>query len=488
MKFNTLFLNLLFNFALAYSESINAESFAVGTPATCNIKKLTQNHKLYYASIPTELIRDNCDNYVVAMNADPDSQGKYRFVKTYIRDGCEDCGPYDLKLSVKAIMDIGNSRKAKVFWAIFSKDGDLFGGPFKPELTESESKKLLSLSGEKNMGGVMKKFTQKAINMVKNKKVHESEFPWTKNGKDEEEVVNVVKTTVIKKTVVKTDIRKLVVVKTKSEGETPSHLFKGKPTHLPEFKLENEKKKVEKPKEEKQKGEEKEEEEATSGSGVFKGTVAVSVAAGAALLLLRRKSPKKTYIFGESLDNLGSGNDSINSTTGTKELYAKTKNGQRLKINIPVNNNFDDVAHIQIFSPKRRESYPNMDVYNVHTQRAYVSDNNSYDSVSLPQPQQEQPQPHAQLPIPTNDFMTAFNPIEQPDLAAMPKENIGSYDCTKVTSRMADDPYYDHYNYLEEEEEEIYNSVPKEMNRVYANNANNSPTDILLDYLDGDDL
>jgi len=194
------------------------------------------------------------------------------------------------------------------------------------------------------------------------------------------------------------------------------------------------------------------------------GAFAVSVAAGAALLFVRKRSAKKNYIFGEPLDKY--------DDKTAKELYARTKNGQKFKIQIPLND-FNDIAHIQIFSPRCKES--NTDVYNVHTERAMMSDDN--DSINtLPQPQ-EQPKPHAQLPIPANDFMMRFSLIEQPDLAALQKENIGAYDCTKITTRYNDDPYISQYQC--DDNQEIYNSVPK------VKNVNEVPTDdILLEYVE----
>ncbi|OUM56192.1 hypothetical protein PIROE2DRAFT_67921 [Piromyces sp. E2] len=114
------------------------------------------------------------------------------------------------------------------------------------------------------------------------------------------------------------------------------------------------------------------------------------------------------------------------------------------------------------------------------------SDNSSLEScsTSLPVPQ-EQPKPHCQLPVPTNDFMMAFSPIEQPDLAALPKVNIAAYDINSTTTRVSDDPYL--VQYKGDDNQEIYNSVPQSMNKVYANNSNETSTDILLEYVDEDD-
>jgi hypothetical protein len=402
----------------------------------------------------------NCNNYLVAMNADPDSKGKYRMVKALIRDECKKCGPYDIKLSVKALSDINDSRKANIFWAILSKDGKLYGGPFKPDLSKDETKKLLKASGEKNIAGVMKKFTEKAKHMVKNDKVHEKELPWKNSEKkitSVKESKKNLKSTVIFKTTVVTE-RKVSVIKTIIPKKVaPTGTSIPVPVDAPI-------------KEEKN--------TSSSGSGVITGTVAVSVAAGATLLLVRRKSAKKNYIFGEPIDKYDG--------KTARELYAKTKDGKKLKIQIPVND-FNEIAHIQIFSPNGKDLLPNIDVYNVHTERSMVSDAISYDNVSVPQPQ-EQPKPHDQLPIPSNyDFMMAFSPVEHPDLAAIPKENIGAYDCTKVTTRISDDPYLNQY--CGRDDQEIYNSVPKVMKQT--NNNNNTTyqsSDILLEYVEGEDL
>jgi len=468
MKLNNLILCLLLNIIFVYSKNsskFNAKTFTVGSSPLCKINNLKKNDKLYYASIPSELMKKkiNCNNYVVAMNTDPASKGSYRMVKALIRDECKKCGPYDIKLSTNTLSEINGSKSANIFWAIISKDGKLFGGPFKPNLSKDETNKLLKASGEKNIAGVMKKFTEKAKNMVKNDKIHEKELPWknsekkitiTKANKKHLKSTVVLKTTIIaeRKKVVKT-INPKIVKPTGTSIPTPVGL------PIKEDKTSS-----------------------SSGSGVITGTVAVSVAAGATLLLVRRKSAKKNYIFGEPIDKYDG--------KTARELYAKTKNGQKLRIQIPVND-FNDIAHIQIFSPNGKDLLPNIDVYNVHTERALVSDAISYDSVSLPQPQ-EQPQPHSQLPVPSNyDFMMAFSPIEQPDLAAIPKENIGAYDCTKITTRITDDPYLNQY--IADDNQEIYNSVPKVMeqnNNNNNNNNNNTKTyeDILLEYVEGEDF
>jgi len=468
MKLNTLILSLLLNIVLVYSKSkskseINAKSFAISSSPLCDTDKTDKSQRLYYASIPSELMKDkvNCNNYLVAMNADSNSKGKYRLVKTFVRDECKDCGPYGIKLSIKALSDISGSRKANVFWAVLSKEGELLGGPFKPTLSKTETKNLLKVSGEKNIVGVLKQFAEKAKEMIKNENLHEKELPWEKKNTTVKSNVKHVKSTVIKKTVVVTDHKKVIVYKTKSSTKTAAPT--GTPIPIP----------VEAPIQE----DENENEESSSGSGVLTGTVAVSVAAGATLLLIRRRSNKKNYIFGEPIDKYDG--------KTAKELYAKTKDGQKLKIQIPYND-FNDIAHIQIFSPNGKDALPNIDVYNVHTERAMVSDTISYDSISLPLPQ-EQPQPHSQLPVPSNnDFMMAFSPVLQPDLVALPKENIGSYDCTKITTRISDDPYLNEYK--GNDDQEIYNSVPKEMNQTNTEKVYESSTDILLEYVDGEDF
>ncbi|ORY21622.1 hypothetical protein LY90DRAFT_676197 [Neocallimastix californiae] len=459
MKFNVLILSLLLNLALVYSKSTeknNANVFTISSSPLCETKKLDKNQKLYYASVPSKLAEKSCNKYVVAMNADPASKGKYRLVKAAIRDECKQCSSEEVMFSIKALKDISGSRKANIFWAILSEDGELFKGPFKPELSDSERKELQKISGEKSIDDIMERFTEMATDMILSKKVHEKEFPWgdakekkttpTKSSKKN------IKSTVIVKKVTVTDIKKVLVVKTRSQVNKVSPTHASIPTEA--------------------KTEENTKETTNNGSSAIAGTVAVSVAAGATLLLIRRKSAKKNYIFGEPIDEYDS--------STAKKLYAKTKDGQHLKINIPIND-FSDIAHIQIFSPNRKESIPNLDVYNVHNERAIASNNNSNDSISVPQPQ-EQPKPHLQLPAPSNDFMLAFSPIEHPDIAALPKENIGNYDCTKITSRITDDPYLTQYN--GDDNQEIYSSVPKEMNKVYANNSRETSTDILLEYVE----
>lgn len=462
MKFNTLFLSLLINFVAVYAKAdYNAKSFAIGSTHYCKNNKLSKTDKFYYAAINKELFSEkiNCDNHVVALVADEKASGKYKIVRAVIRDKCDDCKVNDLRLSTKAMKEL-NGKKSNVIWGIIDKDGEMINGPFQPELSEKETKKVVEALGEKKINDVFKKFIENAKYMAKKNKVHLKKIANVKV-----EVVTktaVVKTAVKKTTVVKNVVTAKKVITKTAEAET-SAAPTSEPTTTPVT------------------ASAEATEEESGSSNIMTGAVAVSLAAGATLLLVHRRSARKNYIFGEPIDKYD-GNTA-------KELYAKTKNGQKIRLQIPMNNNFDDIAHIQIFSPNGKESFnePNIDVYNVHTERAIMSsDSSSLESCSsaLPLPQ-EQPQPHSQLPLPTNDFMMAFSPIEQPDLAAIPKENIGAYDCTKNTSRFNDDPYLTQYR--GDDSQEIYNSVPQSMNKTYANNSSEIPTDILLEYVEEDD-
>lgn len=462
MKFNTLFLTLLVSCLAVYAKKsdVNAKSFTIGSSIHCKSDKLEKSDKIYYAAISKELLNDdaNCNNYVVAMVADEKSKGKYTIVKALIRDECKDCKVNDLRLSTRAMKDL-NSKKSNVFWGIVDKEGEMINGPFQPELSEKETENVVKSLGEKKINDVFQKFIDNSKYMVKKNKIHLKKIANVKY-----EIVKKVatkETKVVKTTVIKNVITTKKVITHTKEAEkiaTPTSI----PTSTPIAA-----------------SAEATQEDNSNGSGIMTGAVAVSLAAGATLLLVHRKSSRKNYIFGEPIDKYD-GNTA-------KELYAKTKNGQKIKLQIPLNN-FDDIAHIQIFSPNGKEASnePNIDVYNVHTERALMSsDSSSLESCSsnLPLPQ-EQPQPHSQLPLPT-DFMMAFSPIEQPELAAIPKENIGSYDCTKITTRINDDPYLTQYK--GDDSQEIYNSVPQSMNKVYANNSSELSSDILLEYVDEED-
>jgi len=464
MKFNTLFLTLLINLVAVYakkSTDVNAKSFAIGSTSYCKNDKLEKSDKLYYAAISKKLFSDkiNCDNHVVALVADENAKGKYKIVRAIIRDECKDCKVNDLRLSTKAMKDL-NGKKSNVFWGIIGKDGEMINGPFQPELSEKETEKIVESLGEKKINDVFQKFIENSKYMAKKNKNHLKKL------------ANVKVEVVTKKAVVKTTVVKNVITTKKVIAHTVEAEATAAPTSVP----------TSTPIAATTETTETTEEENTSSSSLMTGAVAVSLAAGATLLLYRRKSARKNYIFGEPLDKYD-GNTA-------KELYAKTKDGQKIKLQIPkMNSNFDEIAHIQIFSPNAKETFnePNIDVYNVHTERALMSsDSSSLESCSsaLPLPQ-AQPQPHSQLPVPLNDFMMAFSPIEQPDLAAIPKENIGAYDCTKNTSRFNDDPFLTEYR--GDDSQEIYNSVPQSMNKVYANNSVQSSTDILLEYVEEDD-
>ncbi|ORX45358.1 hypothetical protein BCR36DRAFT_333118 [Piromyces finnis] len=467
MKFNTPLLTLLINFAAVYAKksTFNAKSFEIVSSTYCKHENLERNDKLYYAAISKELFNNekvNCDNYVVAMVADEKSKGKYKLVKALIRDECENCKVNDLKLSVKAMKDIDLS-KTNVFWGIVDKKGEMINGPFQPELSKEETEKVIKFLGEKEINDVYKKFIDNAKYMAKVNKHHlkklaNIKYETVKKIATKEPKV---KTTVIKSVFttkkVITHVKEAVATAAPTSNPTTTPIASTTPV-----------------------ASEIVEEETSSGSNVMTGAVAVSIAAGATLLLVHRKTSKKNYIFGEPIDKY--------DRNTAKELYAKTKNGQKIKLQIPVNN-FDDIAHIQIYSPNGKETFSeqNVDVYNVHTERAIMSsDTSSLESCSssLPVPQ-KQPKPHCQLPVPTNDFMMAFSPIEQPDLAVIPKENIGSFNFTKNTSRFNDDPYLTEYK--GDDSQEIYNSVPHSRNRVYANNSSESSTDILLEYVDEED-
>jgi len=355
------------------------------------------------------------------MVADSQSKGKYKLVKALIRDECKECKANEIKLSNKAIKDINASKKANVIWAILSKEGKMKKGPIQPKLSEDEIIKMLKVFRVKKFDDLLERFTENAKYIAKRDKVRMKTLKGVKievikkiaNKKNKKVPVSKKITTakkaaggkkgkVIKTKVVKSVLTtKRVVVVTKARAATKVTPAKAKPTLSTINSTKNGKE--------------------TSTGTLMTGAFAVSVAAGAALLFVRKRSAKKNYIFGEPLDKY--------DDKTAKELYARTKNGQKFKIQIPLND-FNDIAHIQIFSPRCKES--NTDVYNVHTERAMMSDDN--DSINtLPQPQ-EQPKPHAQLPIPANDFMMRFSLIEQPDLAALQKENIGAYDCTKITT------------------------------------------------------
>lgn len=466
MKFNTLFLTLLINLVAVYakkSNDVNAKSFAIGSTPYCKNDNLKKSDKFYYAAISKELFSDkiNCDSHVVALVADEKAKGKYKIVRAIIRDECKDCKVTDLRLSVKAMKDL-NGKESNVIWGIIDKDGEMINGPFQPELSSKKTEKVVESLGEKKINDVFQKFIDNSKYMAKKNKVHLKKLANVKF-----EVVT--KKAVLKSTVIKNVITTKKVITHTIEAKataTPASTPSSIPTSTPAI----------------EENTSEDTSSSSSGSGIMTGAVAVSVAAGATLLLVHRKSSKKNYIFGEPIDKYD-GNTA-------KELYAKTKDGQKIKLQIPkMNSNFDDIAHIQIFSPNAKETFnePNIDVYNVHTERAIMSsDSSSLESCSsaVPLPQ-EQPQPHCQLPVPMNDFMMAFGPIEQPDLAAITKENIGSYDCTKNTHRLNDDPYLTQYR--GEDNQEIYNSVPQSMNKVYANNSVETSTDILLEYVEEDD-
>jgi len=221
-------------------------------------------------------------------------------------------------------------------------------------------------------------------------------------------------------------------------------------------------------------------EDSNKKPAVVTGALAVSLAAGAAFAFVRRRSTRKNYrnyIFGVPLDKIDG-----STTTTQKVLYANTKSGEKIKLEIPYED-FDDVAHIQIFSPNLDQD---LDVYNVHTQRALMSNGHSLDDDVCTHPQpQHLPRPHSLLPVPKNDFMMAFSPIEPPESVALPKVNIGPFNCTNETGRVNDDPYLSQYR--GNDNQEIYSSVPQHMNRNYAKNSNEPSTDILLEYVDGDD-
>jgi len=222
-------------------------------------------------------------------------------------------------------------------------------------------------------------------------------------------------------------------------------------------------------------------EDSNKKPAVVTGALALSLAAGAAFTFVRRRSTRKNYrnyIFGVPLDKF----DETSTAPAQKVLYANTKSGEKIKLEIPYED-FDDVAHIQIFSPNLDQD---LDVYNVHTQRALMSSDHSLDDDVCTHPQpQHLPRPHSFLPVPKNDFMMAFSPIEPPESVALPKVNIGPFNCTTETGRVNDDPYLSQYK--GSDNQEIYNSVPKHMNRNYSRNTNEPSTDILLEYVDGDD-
>jgi len=379
-----------------------------------------------------------------------------------------------------------DSKKSKVFWGIVDHEGDMINGPFQPDLSESETKDVVKSLDEKELNDVFRKFIDNARYMSKKNKIH-----LKKMAKIKYEVVTKVETDtkVVKTTVIKNVYTSKKVITHTRKIEAPTSTVDAEQTTAaeePTTAAEEEQTTV---------GEEQitialdvdsdttqEEttpEETSNNSSIMSGAIAVSLAAGATLLLVRRKTSRKNYIFGEPLDKYDG--------KTAKELYAKTKNGQKIRLQIPMNN-FDEIAHIQIYSPNGKDSHEqNLDVFNVHTERAIMSsDSSSLESCSsaLPVPH-EQPQPHCQLPAPTNDFMAAFSSIEQPELAAILKENIGAYDCTKVTTRASDDPFLSRYE--SDDNQEIYNSVPQSMNKIYANNSSEPSTDILLEYVDEED-
>jgi len=481
MKFNTLLLSLLINFVAVNAKRkphFNAKSFAVGSSPYCKHDKLEKSDKIYYAAISKELFNEkiNCNNYVVAMVADENAKGDYKIVKALIRDECKDCKVNDLRLSHKAMEEL-NPKKSKVFWGIIDEKGDMINGPFQPELSDSESKKVVKSMHEKEMNGVFQKFINNAKYMSKMNKIH-----LKKMAKIKFEVVTKIatETKVIRTTVYKKVYTTKKVITHTRKIEAPTTTVVDEPTTV----VDEPTTVVDEPTTVAAEqptiivATDSETTQTSNSSGIMSGAVAVSLAAGATLLLVRRKSARKNYIFGEPLDKYDG--------KTAKKLYAKTKNGQKIKLQIPMNN-FDDIAHIQIYSPNGKDSEQNMDVFNVHTERAIMSsDSSSLESCSsaLPIPH-EQPQPHCQLPAPVNDFMAAFSPIEQPDLAAIPKVNIGAYDCTKVTTRASDDPFLSHCEI--DDSQEIYNSVPQSMNKVYANNSSETSTDILLEYVDDEE-
>jgi len=353
----------------------------------------------------------------------------------------------------------------------------MINGPFQPELSDSESKKVVKSMHEKEMNGVFQKFINNAKYMSKMNKIH-----LKKMAKIKFEVVTKIatETKVIRTTVYKKVYTTKKVITHTRKIEAPTTTVVDEPTTV----VDEPTTVVDEPTTVAAEqptiivATDSETTQTSNSSGIMSGAVAVSLAAGATLLLVRRKSARKNYIFGEPLDKYDG--------KTAKKLYAKTKNGQKIKLQIPMNN-FDDIAHIQIYSPNGKDSEQNMDVFNVHTERAIMSsDSSSLESCSsaLPIPH-EQPQPHCQLPAPVNDFMAAFSPIEQPDLAAIPKVNIGAYDCTKVTTRASDDPFLSHCEI--DDSQEIYNSVPQSMNKVYANNSSETSTDILLEYVDDEE-
>jgi len=470
MKFNTLFISLLLNFSLVFAQNteFNAKAFSLGKSHFCKDVKVKRDDKLYYAALAPELMEgetSNCNKYVVAMIADPHSKGKYKYVKAIIKDVCLECKVDEIRLSSKSIIDISGRRKGTVFWGILSDKGEFINGPFSPAISDKDSKNLLKISGEKKLSDIIGKFIIKAKELAKSKKNHLKEFPWeTKitpvKGK------KVIKSTIVKKVTV-TSVKKVKVVKTVSRSTVINPRPSTSPNDIPTEKPNTNTIDIE-----------ENDDSAKASTGIVTGAVAISIAAGA-LLLVHRRSSRKNYIFGEPLDQYDRSLD--------KELVAKTKDGKQIKLKIPYHD-FNDIAHIQIFSPaKENATEPNIDIFNVYQERAMMSENTSFDS--LPQPQ-EQPKPHIQLPIPSNsDFMTMFSPVESivhPDIAACPKENIGAYDPTGVTTRINDDPYLSQYK--ADDSKEIYNSVPKVMNQTYANNCNESSTDdILLDYVEGED-
>lgn len=449
MRFNTLCLSLLVSLAAVYAKKNNS-SFELGTSPYCKAENLTKHNEIYYASIAKELMVDDtlCDKYVVAMVADSNSDGKYKIVKARIRDECEDCGITEIKLSKKAYEDLNGSKKSNVFWAILDKDGKMINGPFQPELSEKETQEIVNAYDGVNFDDLLKKFINNAKYMAKTKKANLKKLSDIK--------VEVIKKVFITKTDSKKDDKP--ADEPADEPVEPAepvveHIDTEKPIHIgniePEVEL------TEEP------------EESSSGSGIMTGAVAVSLAAGA-LLFVRKRSAKKNYIFGEPLDKLDGKPEKV--------LYANTKSGQKIKLEIPCDD-FNEIGHIQIFSPVRGRGQD--DVYNVHTQRAMMSKKHgSSDELSI----NPQPIPHSPLPLPNNDFMMAFSPIEQPQFAAPKLTNINS---TQETNRNDSNPYYYHFDGFDDEQD-IYNSVPQSMNKSYSENAVEPSTDIILDYVNDD--
>jgi len=449
MRFNALCLSLLINLAAVYAKKkYNSSSFEIGTSPYCKPEHLTKHNEVYYASIAKELMTDEaiCNKYVVAMVADSKSNGKYKIVKARVRDECKDCGITEIKLSSKAYKDLNGSKKEKanVIWAILDKNGKIENGPFQPELSEKETQEIVNAYDGVNLDDLLDKFNNNAKYMAKGKKANLKKL-------------SNIKVEVIKKVVIPKKTEEPEPVEHKEHVE-PEHV---EPEHVEPEHVEQAEHVDEEPV--------KEEEESSKGPGIMTGAVAVSLAAGA-LLFVRKRSAKKNYIFGEPLDKFDGKTEKV--------LYANTKSGQKIKLEIPYDD-FSEIGHIQIFSPVRDRSQDN-DVYNVHTQRALMSKKqNLGDELRInPQP----PRPHSPLPLPNNDFMLAFSPVEAPELAAPKINNINS---TQDTNRTDNNPYYYHFDGFDDDQE-IYNSVPQSMNKSYSENAAEPSADIILDYVNED--